>query len=426
MTTLSDGNARHGCKAKQCSVGVAVLAFVFFGTACGRRAPYAADWTPRVERIESPVGPASAQPQLTTSAGGVVLSWLENAGSQTRFTFAERTARGWSEPRLITSGDDLFENWADLPSVVRLRDGHGTLVAHWLRRSAAGASGYDVELATSADDGRTWSRAFSPHRDGTKTQHGFASIFALPGGTTPFGLVWLDGRATTPAANPDDDATGEMTLRSARYDAAWQQQADDAIDLRVCDCCPTASAATADGVVVAYRDRSADEVRDIYVTRLVGGKWTEPAPVHKDGWRIDGCPVNGPALSARGRDVAVAWFSAPNDQGHAFVAFSRDSGGAFGAPIRVDDAGALGRVSVELLSDGSAIVSWIELADRRATFMTRRIAPGGERSPSVTVAEITARRSSNYPRMAQGDHEIVFAWIGGDHSSVQTAIARLP
>ena len=185
-------------------------------------------------------------------------------------------------------------------------------------------------------------------------------------------------------------------------------------------------AVTADGVIVAYRNRSADEIRDVYVSRLVGGRWTEPAPVHNDGWRIDGCPVNGPALSASGRDVAVAWFTAPNDQGHAFVAFSRDSGGAFGAPFRVDDAGALGRVSVELLSDGSAIVSWIELADRRATFMTRRIAPGGDRSPAVTVAEITARRSSNYPRMAQGDHEIVFAWIGSDHSNVQTAIARLP
>ena len=435
--TFLERNTRKVRRAKPLVACFSALALLVIAASCsGRASKPAAAWTPYVERIESPAGEASAEPQLTASADGAILSWLENAGSETRLMFAERSlsrrsgaaaqASGWSEPRVVASGDDFFENWADLPSVARLRDGHGTLVAHWLRRSAPTASGYDVELATSADDGHTWSRPFSPHHDGTKTQHGFASMFALPGSATPFGLVWLDGRATTPAANPDDDAVGEMTLRSARYDAAWHQQADEAVDLRVCDCCPTATAVTADGVVVAYRDRSAGEIRDISVTRLVGGRWTDPVPVHKDGWRIDGCPVNGPALSASGRDVALAWFSAPDDQGHAFVAFSRDSGATFGAPIRVDEAGALGRVSVELIPDGSAVVSWIELAGGKAAFTVRRIAPGGERSPAVTVAEITGRRSSSYPRMVRGDHEIVFAWIGGDSSSVQTAIARLP
>ena len=32
--------------------------------------------------------------------------------------------------------------------------------------------------------------------------------------------------------------------------------------------------------------------------------------VHDDGWKIAACPVNGPMLSARGRDVAIAWFTA--------------------------------------------------------------------------------------------------------------------
>jgi len=35
-------------------------------------------------------------------------------------------------------------------------------------------------------------------------------------------------------------------------------------------------------VLVAYRDRGADEVRDIYVSKLAGGKWSQPALVHKD------------------------------------------------------------------------------------------------------------------------------------------------
>jgi hypothetical protein len=137
--------------------------------------------------------------------------------------------------------------------------------------------------------------------------------------------------------------------------------------------------------------------------------------------------VNGPALSASGRDVAVAWFTAPDDQGHAFVAFSQDAGKTFGAPVRVDEAGALGRVDVELLPDGSAVVSWIELADKRATFSIRRVERSGQRSAAITVTPLGANRSSGYPRMAREVDELLFAWTGSDDSlRVQTASAKLP
>ena len=69
-------------------------------------------------------------------------------------------------------------------------------------------------------------------------------------------------------------------------------------------------------------------------------------PVHNDNWQIAACPVNGPALNAMGRRVAIAWFSAKGDQGHSFVAFSSDAGKSFTAPIPLDDASALGRVDI--------------------------------------------------------------------------------
>ena len=50
----------------------------------------------------------------------------------------------------------------------------------------------------------------------------------------------------------------------------------------------------------------------------------------------------------------------PLDEGHAFVTFSQDSGRTFGAPVQVDEAGTLGRVDVEQMADGSAIVGWID------------------------------------------------------------------
>jgi hypothetical protein len=404
-------------------VATSLGAFAIGSWGCAREsAPPPVEWPPRVERLESPAAPASAQPQLTASEHGVVLSWLENAGSMTTFKFSQRTATGWSEPLAIVSRRDFFANWADVPSVMRLAD--RTLVAHWLQQIGPADYAYDVRLSRSSDDGRTWSPPFSPHHDGTQNEHGFASLYDVRG--AGLGVVWLDGRTMKPPATADEDSSGDMSLRAAVFDRAWKQLSEDAVDLRVCECCPTAAAATSDGVIVAYRDRSPDETRNIYVARLVGGKWTEPAPVHDDKWQINGCPVNGPALSAAGRRVAVAWFTVEDDQGRTRVAFSQDGGEHFGEPVRVDDAGSLGRVDVDLLLDGSAIVSWIELAGSQATFKFRRIEPGGGRSAPVTVADIGDNRNSGYPRMARRGSELLFAWTGTDDTlRVQTAIARL-
>jgi hypothetical protein len=159
----------------------------------------------------------------------------------------------------------------------------------------------------------------------------------------------------------------------------------------------------------------------------VNGQWTPSAAVHNDGWKIAACPVNGPSLSARGRDVALAWFTVKGEQGQAFVAFSQDAGRSWSAPIRLDDGGTLGRVDVELLADGSALATWIEFADQRGQFRARRVTRAGQRSPAVTIAGIAGSRSSGYPRAAVHGNDIVFAWTDSEGGlAVKTAVARVP
>jgi len=217
-----------------------------------------------------------------------------------------------------------------------------------------------------------------------------------------------------------------MSVRSAVFDAQGKQTSEAPVDLRVCECCPTAAAVTSDGPIVAYRDRSDDEIRDIYISRFSGGVWSEPGPVHRDNWKIAACPVNGPALSANGRNVAIAWFTAKGDDGHAFAAFSSDAGRSFGTPVRLDDVGALGRVAITWVEGGAAVASWIEFADGRAEFKLRRVTARGERSPAVAVSNLAASRASGYPRLAASRHELVFAWTeSGQPSRVVTAIAKL-
>jgi hypothetical protein len=376
--------------------------------------------------LPSPAGDASSLPQLSSSGDSAILSWVERAGRTATLKFATRERAGWSAPRTVASGDDWFVNWADVPSVIRLEG--GTLAAHWLQKSGPGTYAYDVRLAFSRDGGESWSPAVTPHHDGTQTEHGFASLFKTPG--AGLGLVWLDGRniGGGEEAGHGGHGGGAMTLRAGTFDPAGAQTAEVELDNRVCECCPTAIAVTADGPIAAYRNRTDDEVRDIYVTRLVKGAWTEGVPVHADNWRIPACPVNGPGLAARGRRVALAWFTMPEGSGRAFVAISEDSGATFGAPIRVDDDGTLGRVDVELLDDGSAAVSWIELAGQQAEFRVRRISSAGERGPSTVIAPISATRSSGYPRMSSAGGELLFAWTatGEGASRVMTGGISLP
>ena len=376
-----------------------------------------------IETTPTPAGPQSSAPHLSVSGNGALLSWVESSGASASLKFSESTPTGWAAARTAASGTNWFVNWADVPSVIRLAG--GTLVAHWLQKSGPGTYAYDVRLSYSNDGGKTWKPSFVPHHDGTATEHGFVSMFGMPGGG--LGLVWLDGRAMTGGHDAGHQAAGDMSIRFSAYDANWKQIADAALDGRVCECCPTTVAMTSDGPLIAYRDRSANEVRDIHVTRLENGKWTPPVAVHDDNWRVPACPVNGPALSARGRDVAVAWFMAKDDRPQSFLAFSSDAGRTFGSPVRLDDEASLGRVDVELLPDGSALASYVEFARQRAGFRVRRVTRSGERSAPMTVAGVVGNRTSGLPRMALHGDQLLFAWVDRDGGSsvVRTARARV-
>jgi hypothetical protein len=361
-----------------------------------------ADWRTEAlapRPLSSPASGDSMSPHMTTSSRGLLLSWLERSGDTTTLKFAERSSSGWTEPIRVTSGN-LVTNYADVPSVVRMSD--GSLAAHWTVVTNPLREGTDLLLSFSRDNGQSWSSAVSPHHDKTPTQHAFATLFELP--SKELGVIWLDARGY------DLDQSDNIGLWYAAFDTAFQQIADKAIDSRVCECCPTTAALTSAGVLTAYRNRSDDEIRDIYVSRLENGTWSEGRAVHDDGWMIEGCPVNGPVVSARGQDAVVAWYTAKDDEGRAFAAFSSDAGRTWGNPIRLDDVGSLGRVGVQLLDDGSAVASWVEYENRQASLRARRLDRMGAKSPAATVATVSASATAGYQRLGRVGDEILFAW----------------
>jgi hypothetical protein len=315
-------------------------------------------------------------------------------------------------------------NWADVPSVVPR--GEHELAAHWLQYNGAGTYAYGIRVRLSPDAGRSWSETIVPHDDRSPTEHGFASFFDHPDGGP--GLVWLDGRRMAAEAAGEGEAhgTGDMSLRAGKIETDGRVT-ETLLDDRTCECCPTSAVRTGRGVLVAYRDRSEAEVRDIALVRYQDGTWSAPAVVHPDGWVIEGCPVNGPALAADGDRVALAWFTAAGNEPRVQAAFSSDGGETFGGPVMVSDGPSLGRVDVVLLADGSAIVTHLGRGSTGVVLESRHITPDGARSAPVVVTRMSGSRASGYPRVVRSGDMLLYAWTDASRPSrVRSARVALP
>lgn len=374
--------------------------------------------------MPSPAAAGSGEPNLAAGGDGALyLSWLEPfPEGGTALRFARWTGEGWSKPRTVAHGGDWFVNWADVPAMNALAD--GTLAASWLEKVPGDLYAYGIRIALSHDGGDTWSAPVIPHRDTTLTEHGFVSM--APVGPDRFGVAWLDGRET--GGGEEDSTLGPMTLRYATVDRDGRLGDETLLDARVCDCCGTDLVLLAGGSpAVFYRDRSEDETRDIAVVRRAGEAWTEPAPVHADGWKIAGCPVNGPAAASADDRLAVAWYTAPGgERGRVRCAFSSDRGRTFGAPVELSDGDPLGRMGVVLDPDGAARVSWLESGGEGvAAIHLRRVAANGVPEPVRVGPAMSAERGSGFPRLARWKDQVVLAWTElGDSSRVRTARLR--
>lgn len=359
-----------------------------------------------------------------TDGGRLLLTWLEPSPAGTtvaagapRLRLAGLEHGRWSEPSTVVADPTLFANWADFPSVARGRDGF--LLAHWLAKNGAGTYAYSIELARSTDGGKSWRRLGRLHDDATETEHGFVSLVPEGEGLRAF---WLDGRSTSTG--------GAMALRTARVGSTVG--VGELLDDRVCDCCQTAAAATDAGPVVVYRDRSGEEIRDIAAIARAAGRWTAPRPVFQDGWKIPGCPVNGPMVAARGNELAVAWFAGVSPSGagpRVALAFSRAASDGFEPPLVLESQDSLGRVALVLDGDGSAVVSWLaEAAPGTAELRLRRVSRDGRKSRLLRLATTTAGRASGFPRLALADGGLFVAWVevGADKNASRLRVAELP
>ena len=347
---------------------------------------------------------SNAQPSLVSRNSSLSLSWVSfNEQKKASLNLSRFIDGKWTKPQTIATGSDWFVNWADFPAHAI----NGNLIlTSYLKKSASGTYNYDVVLSLQKLSGEKIKEDFILHSDGVKSEHGFVSI--IPNGNHGFYVTWLDGRNTV--EKKLDGHHKPMTIRFAEITARGGIINESELDSATCDCCQTSIAANKNGPIVVYRDRDKKEVRDIYITRKINGAWEAPSPVHKDGWIINGCPVNGPKVDVNSNNLAVSWFTVSNENPIVNLSFSKSNGDSFGTPIKINDHDAIGRVDVAFLNEQEVIVSYMEGDDVGTYLRIKKVSIDGKVSEPITISKIDGGRNTGVPQLEIFNSEIFIVW----------------
>jgi hypothetical protein len=371
----------------------------------------------QIRQVNPLVVKDSGMAYLTTdSKGTAYLSWIDpvtEGGHALRY--AQWTGSGWTSPSTIVSGKGWFINWADFPALAVTQD--GSLLAHWLTKTeGSGTYGYGIRVARKAPGSTAWKEIFGANLTDKEDYAGFLS-FVVTGNTA--GAVYLAPPPTAQQAkaSPHDHEShdsGEVehrkTLRYVSFTASGAVTTDREIDADTCSCCQTTIVSTPKGLVAAYRDHAPGEIRDIAVVRMVNGAWREPKPLNRDGWKINGCPTEGPSAAVSGERLGIAWLTRAQDNPRIQMSLSNNSGQDFAAPLRIDDGHPYGHPSVTLFDANTYLVAWIEKTATGADLRLRRVSMNGTKSPSVTITGVAAARSAGLPKIVVTGDQILLAW----------------
>lgn len=411
-----------------CLIGFAALALV----ACKpstTQAPVisAANGDYRHEVWVLPAAAGSSAPDLSIAPDGrLLLSWInQSQGRRNALQFGSYTNKGgWqSQPRTVAIGDSLMANWADTPHMRGTPD--GALWMQWLQTDADTPMGYDTVLARSRDGGQTWAQVTRVNNDGKAAEHGFAALWVED--EDSLGIAWLDGREKESAHGEKHDAARSMQLRTLNFNQDLDRGIDTELDAKVCDCCQTDAALTTKGPLVIYRDRSDDETRDIAVVRRTAGTWGAPVSVHADGWKIAGCPVNGPAIAASGNNAVVGWYSEADDKPALQLARTTDAGDTFAKPVLVDSGNQLlGRVDVAMDAT-QAWVAWLRETNDVQTLMLARYTPDLSRQlQRMEIATLKGRgHATGSPKLVVDSTAAWLVWTEVDGGVAHLKGARI-
>jgi hypothetical protein len=196
----------------------------------------------------------------------------------------------------------------------------------------------------------------------------------------------------------------------------------------VCYCCKTAVTTGPDGAIyAAWRHVYPGNLRDIAFTmsRDGGRTFTAPARVSTDGWILDGCPENGPALAVGTDGVVHALWptlvaAATSDGEPALALFHAASrnGGTFSPRERIATEGTPRHPQLTSTSAG-LVAAWDEqTASGSRRVVLARFTRVGSDSAHVSREIVSGSARPQTPAIAGTSDAVVIAWAEGTEQSV--------
>ncbi len=258
---------------------------------------------------------------LFNNGDKIILNWTQRAehdkkDNLLKFAVFNLDTGKFDSIMTVPSSKGLQDHLETMAKVGLKKD--GTLFAVYRKKLPTDRSRFGglVYVVTSKDQGKTWSKEQRLVKDTTSTSQSFYDIALLPNGN--MSLTWLDSRSKRRG----------KTLYFAQTDANNMFSQQKPVAFSTCECCRTDLYVDARGQIhIAYRNliepdepgfdgNGFTEIRDMYYLKSVdtAKTFTQPVPISRDNWHVNGCPHTGPSLAYNGQKLGAIWFTGVQPQ----------------------------------------------------------------------------------------------------------------
>ena len=362
--------------------------------------------------------------------------WVASAGQFVAVTWAA-SASGKGDIYLATSrnGGRTFDAPVRVNALAGDARVSGEIAPRVSLRAVAGSppeiavtwnardTGTAIRTARSRDGGRTFAAPVTLQTPGAAGDRGWQASAMDDVGALH--TIWLDHRvmaadkAAGHAGHKGDHDGVAMAQKSALYYGPARAGEERELLKGVCYCCKTAMVAGPGGVLyAAWRHVFEGNLRDIALTssRDGGRTFTPMMRVHQDGWAINGCPDDGPAMAVDAPGtVHMVWPTLLNGTDGTLLYAQIREGKVFGQPVRVPTPGSPKPSHPQIVIDGRgrAVVAWDEVRSgvRQPAMCRVMMSREGQANfgPIVTLSE----GPGSYPVLAAVPGGLVAAWTSG-------------
>jgi len=395
----------------------------------------------------SVAGRTNAAPWVAASGRFVAVTWGAARDGKWDVYVATSADEGktFGAPVRVNTVDGEGRIGGEIPPRVALHLPPGAAAPHVVVAWNAKDQGTEIKIARSRDFGTSFAPPVSLQSAGAAGDRGWHSLTIDSTGVAH--VVWLDHRGLAEASAQADAKAGAgghgggdhdgvaMAMKSRLHYATYGERATPEQQLApgVCYCCKTALVPTRRGILAAWRHVYDGNMRDMAFAILgTPGAVANPARLSTDGWAINGCPDDGPALAVDAGDrVHAVWPTViPGDQpiGALFYASKAATAPAFGARQRVTTLGAPKPSHPQVAVDGTGrvFVAWDEiLGGVRTAGYADGPGPGDGALRLGAPVRLAAAGPTQYPALAPLARGAVVAWVSGAQPSSVIRVRHL-